>query len=88
VDNGLRGTRQYSRILEINLDEPDKAISGFHEFDIPNTFIEFTGSVQKRGSTYFIGGGTAKNVLEYNYQTGERLFELDLSNSTYRAFKY
>jgi len=88
VDNGLRGTRESSRILEIQIDESNKLISNFKEFAIPNTFIEFMGSVQKKGDTYFIGGGSAKSVLEYNYVTGEKLFELDLSNPSYRAFKY
>ena len=88
VDNGLKGTRESSRILEMKLDQENKEILNYKEFDIPNVFIEFMGSVQKRGDTYFIGGGSSKTVLEYNYVTGEQLFEMDLSNYTYRAFKY
>lgn len=88
VDNGLRGTRESSRILEIELDEANKTVVKYNEFDIPAVFIEFMGSVQKRGDTYFIGGGSSKTVLEYNYQTAEKLFEADLSHYSYRAFKY
>ncbi len=88
VDNGLAGVRESSRILEMKLDEAGKTITDYHEFDIPNVFIGFMGSVQKRGDTYFIGGGSSKTVLEYNYVTGQRLFEMDLSHYTYRAFKY
>lgn len=88
VDNGLRGTRESSRILEIELNEGTKTIAGYKEFAVPNVFIEYMGSVQKRGDTYFIGGGSSETVLEYNYLTGERLFEMDLSHYSYRAFKY
>ena len=47
------------------------------------------GSVQKRGNTYFIGGGWANYVLEVNYLTGEKLMELRAPvDKFYRAYKY
>jgi arylsulfate sulfotransferase len=88
-DDGEINTRASSRILEFNLNETAKNIEGFRYFDIPEPFTQYQGSVQKRGDTYFIGGGTASYVLEVNYLTGQKLLELKSSSSDfYRAYKF
>jgi len=88
-DDGLTIDRNFSRVLEFNLDESTHTVIGFKSFDIPEPFTQFEGSVQKRGNTYFIGGGTANYVAEINYETGEKLLELKSSSARYyRAYKY
>lgn len=87
-DNGEVVLRPYSRILEFKLDQAAHTINGFKSYDIPADFSQFMGSVQKTDSTYFIGGGTANYVMEVNYLTGQKLLQLHLSSSTYRAYKY
>jgi len=88
-DDGQTSIRPSSRILEFNLDESAKTILAFRSFDIPEPFCAYMGSVQKRGNTYFIGGGWANYVLEVNYLTGEKLMELKAPvDKFYRAYKY
>ncbi|MBD0293591.1 MAG: aryl-sulfate sulfotransferase [Flavisolibacter sp.] len=88
-DNGLKGVRDYSRIIEFGLDEVNKTVKNFTSFNLPgNSFSEFMGSVQKRGDTYFIGQGSDPVVSEVNYKTGEVKLKVQLSDYSYRAFKY
>ncbi|MBD0284422.1 MAG: aryl-sulfate sulfotransferase, partial [Flavisolibacter sp.] len=88
-DNGLKGVRDYSRIIEFQLDEANKMVKNFTSFNLPgNSFSEFMGSAQKRGDTYFIGHGSDPVVSEVNYKTGEVKLKVELSDYSYRAFKY
>src|SRR5690606_32101710 len=70
-DNGESNIRASTRILEFQLDESSKTITNFYSFDVPGTFVQYMGSVRKRtnASTYFIGGGSSKYLLEVNYET-------------------
>jgi len=88
LDNGLDKTRNYSRILEFQLDENAKTISSFKSFQIPDKFIQFAGSVQKNGDEYFIGGGSAKYAVRVNYKTNKILLRLNLYYSSYRTLEY
>ncbi|MBA3829103.1 MAG: aryl-sulfate sulfotransferase [Taibaiella sp.] len=87
-DDGLALQRPYSRILEFNVNEINRSVVSFSSFNIPEPFTQYMGSVQKRGDTYFIGGGTANYVLEVNYRTGDKLLELQSGENFYRAYKY
>jgi arylsulfate sulfotransferase len=87
-DDGNPLTRPYSRVLEFQLDEVNKVVTGFKAFNIPEPFTDYTGSVQKIGPDYFIGGGTAAYVLDVNYTTGQKVIEFKGNADTYRAFKY
>jgi hypothetical protein len=92
LDNGLSGTRPYSRVLEFQLNENDKTISQFKAYKIPDDFIQYAGSVKKEGDNYFIGGGmgTGKGsyALEVNYVTNQPVFRLNLKYYSYRVLKY
>jgi hypothetical protein len=87
-DDGVIPTRPYSRICEFRLDEVNKVVTGFKFFNIPEPFTDFTGSVQKIGDDYFIGGGTARYLLDINYNTGQKVIEFQGNLASYRAFKY
>jgi hypothetical protein len=88
-DDGDPVLRPYSRVDEFQLDETNKVVTSFKTFDIPEPFTDVMGSVQKIGSDYFIGGGSANYILDVNYTTGQKVMELKSSiYSTYRAFKY
>jgi arylsulfate sulfotransferase len=87
-DNGEINERPYSRILEIRLDESTRQIISYNSFNIPGAFVQYTGSVQKKDNTYFIGGGSAKYILEVDRLSGVKYFEMQLENSSYRSFKY
>lgn len=88
-DNGEINQRPYSRVLEFKLDEAGKTITGFKAFTLPDsTFSQFMGSVQKRGDTYFVGCGSEPKFMEVNYNTGEIVFQKELTSPSYRAFKY
>jgi len=87
-DNGEISQRPSTRILEFSLNETSHSINSFKAFPIAEPFTQYTGSVQKRGDTYFIGGGTANYSLEINYTTGEKLFELKQTENSYRTLKY
>ena len=76
-----------SRVDEFRLDEVNKKVLDFKSFDIPEPFTQYTGSVQKMGDEYFIGGGTANYILEINYVTGQKIMEFKGNLATYRAFK-
>lgn len=86
-DNGLKAVRETSRILEFQLDEAAHTIMSFKSFDIPEPWAQFMGSVQKIGSRYFIGGGSGKYILEIEPATGEKKFEMTLSENSYRTIK-
>jgi len=88
-DDGDPTLRPYSRVLEFQLDETDKLVTGFKSFTIPEPFTDVMGSVQKIGNDYFIGGGSGNYILDVNYTTGQKVVEM-ISNqyATYRAFKY
>lgn len=92
LDNGLIGTRDYSRVLEFDIDEQNKTVTDARTFIIPGDFIQFAGSVQKHGDRYFIGSGISPAskpyILEVNYRTGVKTFEKELEVGSYRAFKY
>jgi hypothetical protein len=88
-DDGDATLRPSSRVDEFILDESNKIVTGFKEFDIPEPFTSIMGNVQKIGNEYFIGGGSANYILDVNYVTGQKIMELKSSvYSTYRAFKY
>jgi arylsulfate sulfotransferase len=87
-DNGSAATRPYSRICEFHLNFTNYTVTSFKYFDIPEPFTELTGSVQKFGDEYFIGGGTAQYMLDVNYNTGEKIIEFVGNLASYRSFKY
>lgn len=87
-DNGEQNERPYSRVLELGLNQTTKQITSFKSFDIPASLSVAMGSVQKRGNTYFICGGTANYIMEINFLTGIKTFEMALTKASYRAFKY
>ena len=88
VDNGLQATRPYSRIVEFQLGENSKTVNNFHAYKVPDTFIQYAGSVKKENGNYFIGGGSASYALQVNYTTNEVLLRLKQKFSSYRALKY
>ena len=88
LDNGDATLRAYSRILEFQLDENAKQITGFKAYKIPDQFIQYGGSVQKINDTYFIGGSSAKYALQINYNTNDVLLRLSLKTPSYRCLKY
>jgi hypothetical protein len=88
-DNGEINQRPYSRILEFTLDEMSKTVTDFKSVKVPeNTFSQFMGSVQKRNNTYFIGCGSVPKIMEIDANTGQLLFQKELTSQSYRAFKY
>jgi len=87
-DNGQDSIRPYSRIVEYQLNETSKTVTSFKYFDIPEPFNDYTGSVQKIGSDYFIGGGMAHYMLDINYNTGQKVAEYKGNMASYRSFKY
>lgn len=87
-DNGDAIARPYTRICEFHLDVPNKKVTTFKYFNIPEPFTQLTGSVQKIGDEYFIGGGTAQYMLEINYNTGQKVAEFQGNLASYRSFKY
>jgi arylsulfate sulfotransferase len=90
VDNGLAGTRPYSRIVEFTLNETNKTINSFKATPLPaaSPFISYMGSVQKNNGIYFIGGGTIPMNFEINATTGALISEQAIASNSYRAFKY
>ena len=88
VDNGLITGRAFTRILEFQLDESAKTISGFKAYHLPTPFIQFAGSVKKEGDYYFIGGGAGLYAAEVNYTTNKVLMQMTLKYDSYRALKY
>jgi hypothetical protein len=87
-DNGDINLRPYSRVCEFHLNFTNNTVTSFKAFDIPEPFTELTGSVQKIGDEYFIGGGTANYMLDINYNTGQKIIEFDGNLASYRSFKY
>jgi arylsulfate sulfotransferase len=87
-DDGEQLLRPYSRIVEFHLDEVNKVVSSFKYFNIPEPFTDYTGSVQKIGDDYFIGGGPALYLLDVNYNTGQKIIEFKGNKASYRAYKY
>jgi arylsulfate sulfotransferase len=87
-DNGDFDERPYSRVLEFQLDEGSRTVSGFKSFTIPAPFSRFMGSVQKIGEHYLIGGGSAGYILEVNPKTGDKVLQMTSGKSSYRAYKY
>ena len=87
-DNGQDSIRPYSRICEFKLDETGKTVTSFKFFNIPEPFNDYTGSVQKIGSDYFIGGGMAAYMLDINYNTGQKVAEYKGNLASYRSLKY
>lgn len=92
LDNGLLGVRDYSRVLEFDINEQNMTVTVARTFTIPGDFIRFAGSVQKFGDRYFIGSGVSPGytpyILEVNHRTGIKTFEKKLELGSYRAFKY
>jgi arylsulfate sulfotransferase len=87
-DNGDAVARPYSRVCEFHLNFTNNTVTSFKYFNIPEPFTELTGSVQKFGDEYFIGGGTANYMLDINYNTGEKIIEFIGNLASYRSFKY
>lgn len=88
LDNGEATLRPYSRILEFQLDETRKVVKNFTDFNIPDAFIQYAGSVKKENGNYFIGGGAGNYALEVNYTTNQVYLRINQSFSSYRALKY
>lgn len=86
LDNGDKSARAYSRVLEFQLDEQNKKISGFKAFRIPGPFAGTRGSVEKFGDRYFICGGSANYVMLVNSNNGEKIMELKTNQPLYRAY--
>jgi arylsulfate sulfotransferase len=86
-DNGS-SSRQYSRIMEYKLDEVAKKVESFKSFTIPAGYISNMGSVQKKDSSYFIGGGTMPKIWEINLKTGLVQWEIYTGGASARAYKY
>lgn len=88
-DNGQRGLREYSRIVEYNLDHLTQTVRSFKATHVPNgIFGEYMGSVQKTDSSYVIGCGSTPRIVEVNYNTLEVLLDIKLERPSYRAYKY
>lgn len=87
-DNGEVKSRANSRILEFDISEISRNITGYRSFTIPEPFSQYMGSAQKFGDNYFIGGGTANYALEINATTKERNIEFLSDQASYRAYKY
>jgi arylsulfate sulfotransferase len=88
VDNGEATERPYSRIVEFGLNQSERTIGSFKAFTVPqNIFIQYMGSAQKTGDTYFIGCGSAAKLLEVNYKTNRVNFLMNSPNNSYRAIK-
>jgi arylsulfate sulfotransferase len=87
-DNGEINERPLSRILEFRLDEASRKVTSYISFNISGDFAQYMGSVQKRGDTYFIGGGSAKYIMEVDRLTGLKYFEMTLQKASYRSLKY
>lgn len=87
-DNGDIALRPATRILEFQLNDVSKDVTGFRSFSVPGAFAQFMGSVQKIGGKYFIGGGTGNYIHEVDFTTNEKTFDLQLKTGPYRAFKY
>lgn len=88
LDNGDINERNYSRIVEFDLDETARKILAARSYNIPGDLVRFGGSVQKFGERYFVGGGSGGFIMEFNPKTGIKTFEKDLGLGSYRAFKY
>lgn len=88
IDNGQIDIRPYSRILEFQLDQNAKTVTGFTAYNVPDNFIQYAGSVKKANGYYFIGGGSANYTLQVNYTTGQVYLRLAQNCSSYRALKY
>lgn len=88
-DNGVAGVREYSRILEFNLDYLGRTVNSFKATHVPyNLFCEFMGSVQKTDSSYFIGCGTSSRIIEVDYTTLDVIRDIRLERSSYRSYVY
>ncbi len=92
VDNGLSNggsqDRTYSRILEFQLDEVNKVVTGFTAFKLPTPFIQFAGSVKKEGNFYYVGGGSASYAAVVDYTSGNVPLMIKSKYASYRALKY
>ncbi len=88
LDNGEKSLRSYSRILEFGLNEAAKTVNSFKAYTIPDQFIQFGGSVQKFGNTYFVGGCFSDYTLQIDYTTNKVLFRLNQNYPSYRSLKY
>ena len=80
--------RPFSRILEFQLNEGLKTVTSFKLYNIPASFSQFMGSVQKIDGHYFIDGGTAGYIVEIDPLTNERYIEFTGDKPTYRAYKF
>src|SRR5690606_5235609 len=88
LDNGDINERNYSRVVEYDLDEGSHKITAARAYNIPGELARFGGSVQKFGEKYFVGAGSGGFILEYYPRTSAKSFEVDLGLGSYRAFKY
>ncbi len=86
LDNGDSSKRKTSRVLEFKLDEKNKKVKAFSSFTIPARYNQFMGSVAKKNGHYFIGGGTGKYVIEVDPKTGDKGFDLNSNQLSYRAY--
>lgn len=86
IDNGDSTLRQASRVLEFGLDEQNKKVTTFKAWTIPEPYSQYMGSVSLHANNYFIGGGSAKYVLLADPVTGKKLFEMETSHPSYRAY--
>lgn len=85
MDNGDSVLRQTSRVLEFGLDEQSKTITTFKAWNIPQAYSQHMGSVAVTGNYQFIGGGSSPYVMLTD-RAGRKLFEMQTSHPSYRAY--
>ncbi len=85
-DNGEQHIRPRSRILEFKLDEANKTVTSFKDYNLTERFSQARGSVAKVGDEYFICGGYAPYLLLVNSKTGEKKMKFRYNQSLYRAY--
>lgn len=95
-DNGIEN--EDSRAIKIKIDEEDKTVIDFKEYDVEK-FYKYTGSVQEidgDNEVFLIGVGTEVGVdqdlvaMEKNYSTGEIYFKFAFNSgkNLYRCYKF
>ncbi|RYE17354.1 MAG: hypothetical protein EOP45_15940 [Sphingobacteriaceae bacterium] len=88
IDNGDAKERPFTRIMEFHFNANQTSIDSSSVFTLPmNTFVQYTGSVQKKGDTYFVSCGGTLKLMEVNYKTSQISFLMNLTNACYRAYK-
>jgi arylsulfate sulfotransferase len=85
-DNGDKDSRHFSRILEYNLDQQNRRVTGFRSYTIPDLFAENKGSVQVCDGNYFICGGSGNFILLADRRNGAVKFKMTYNHTSFRAY--